>query len=70
MTLELVDGARSEVYADGAGAVILEARETEEPVGILAYSVRSDTLDGLKLLPASKHLKGNRAVCVERRDKK
>ncbi len=33
------------IYADGAGAVILEARETSEPVGILAHAVRSDTLD-------------------------
>ena len=33
------------IYADGAGAVILEARETDEPVGFLAHSVRSDTLD-------------------------
>ena len=33
------------IYADGAGAVILEAREVDEPVGILSWSARSDTLD-------------------------
>jgi len=33
------------IYADGAGAVILEALETDEPVGILAHAVRSDTLE-------------------------
>ena len=38
------------IYADGAGAVILEAMETTEPVGILAHSVRSDTLDHSTML--------------------
>ena len=38
------------IYADGAGAVILEARETEERVGILARAVRSDTLDHSTML--------------------
>lgn len=33
------------IYADGAGAVILEKRETDENVGVLARSVRSDTLE-------------------------
>ncbi len=33
------------IYADGAGAVILEARSTDEPVGILSHSARSDTLE-------------------------
>jgi 3-oxoacyl-[acyl-carrier-protein] synthase-3 len=32
------------IYADGAGAVILEARESERDVGILAHTARSDTL--------------------------
>jgi 3-oxoacyl-[acyl-carrier-protein] synthase-3 len=32
------------IYADGAGAVIFEARETDEE-GILAHAVRSDTLE-------------------------
>ncbi len=33
------------IYSDGAGAVILEARETDAPVGLLAHAVRSDTLE-------------------------
>jgi 3-oxoacyl-[acyl-carrier-protein] synthase-3 len=38
------------IYADGAGAVVLEAQEHPEPVGILAHAVRSDTLDHSDLL--------------------
>lgn len=38
------------IYADGAGATILEARETTEPIGILSYSARSDTLDHSSML--------------------
>lgn len=38
------------IYADGAGAVILEARETAETVGLLAHAVRSDTLDHSTML--------------------
>ncbi len=38
------------IYADGAGAVILEAIDTERPVGILAHAVRSDTLDHSTML--------------------
>lgn len=34
----------SMLYADGAGATILEARESETPIGLLAHSSRSDTL--------------------------
>ncbi|MBL7137250.1 MAG: ketoacyl-ACP synthase III [Bacteroidales bacterium] len=34
----------SMLYADGAGAAILEARESEDPIGILAHTTRSDTL--------------------------
>ncbi|HYM60834.1 MAG TPA: ketoacyl-ACP synthase III [Thermoanaerobaculia bacterium] len=33
------------IYADGAGAVIVEGRETDQPVGILSHAVRSDTLE-------------------------
>ncbi|MET0555391.1 MAG: ketoacyl-ACP synthase III [Vicinamibacteria bacterium] len=33
------------LYADGAGAVVLEARETSDPVGILARGARSDALE-------------------------
>ena len=35
----------SMIYADGAGAAIVERRDTDEPVGILAHAVRSDTLE-------------------------
>ncbi len=38
------------IYSDGAGAVILEAVESEEPIGILAHKTRSDTLNHLNLL--------------------
>lgn len=40
----------SMIYADGAGAAVLEARETDEPVGILSHSSRSDTLEHAQLL--------------------
>ncbi|MFN3839770.1 MAG: 3-oxoacyl-ACP synthase III family protein [Cyclobacteriaceae bacterium] len=33
------------IYADGAGAVILEARENETPVGILAHKTNTDAGD-------------------------
>ncbi len=33
------------IYADGAGAVILEGRNTTDEIGVLAHAVRSDTLD-------------------------
>ncbi len=38
------------IYADGAGAVILEARKTGGMAGILAHAVRSDTLDHSTML--------------------
>jgi 3-oxoacyl-[acyl-carrier-protein] synthase-3 len=40
----------SMIYADGAGAVILEASDTDKEVGILAREVRSDTLDHSTML--------------------
>jgi 3-oxoacyl-[acyl-carrier-protein] synthase-3 len=36
------------IYADGAGAVILEGRDTED--GILSHAVRSDTIEHSKML--------------------
>lgn len=33
------------IYADGAGATIVEGRETDDEVGILSHVARSDTLD-------------------------
>jgi 3-oxoacyl-[acyl-carrier-protein] synthase-3 len=38
------------IYADGAGAVIVEARDGAESTGILARAVRSDTLEHADLL--------------------
>lgn len=38
------------IYADGAGATIVEGRETGERVGILAHAVRSDTLHHSSML--------------------
>jgi len=35
----------SMIYADGAGATILEAVDSAAPVGILAHAVRSDTIE-------------------------
>jgi 3-oxoacyl-[acyl-carrier-protein] synthase-3 len=32
------------LYSDGAGAVILEAKESDTPIGILSHKTRSDTL--------------------------
>ncbi len=40
----------SMIYSDGAGATVLEARDSEEPVGVLAHSTRSDTADHAWLL--------------------
>lgn len=33
------------IYADGAGAVIVEKRETDDAIGVLSRAVRSDTLE-------------------------
>lgn len=40
----------SMIYSDGAGATILEAIESDEPVGILSHTSRSDTLNHAFLL--------------------
>ena len=40
----------SMIYADGAGAVVLEGRICPGRVGILSHAVRSDTLDHSRLL--------------------
>ncbi|MDD3321742.1 MAG: ketoacyl-ACP synthase III [Paludibacter sp.] len=42
------------LYADGAGAVILEAKESDTPVGILAHKTRSDTFTHAGLLHMDK----------------
>lgn len=40
----------SMIYSDGAGAVVLEARSSAEPVGVLAHAARSDTAEHAYLL--------------------
>nr|NQU92090.1 ketoacyl-ACP synthase III [Bacteroidota bacterium] len=40
----------SMLYADGAGATMLEARTSDNPIGILAHKTRSDTLLHSKML--------------------
>ena len=40
----------SMIYADGAGAVVLEAQAHSESVGILSHAFRSDTLEHVGLL--------------------
>ncbi len=40
----------SMIFSDGAGAVVLEAKESDKPVGILGHNSRSDTLEYADLL--------------------
>ncbi|MEE4272060.1 MAG: ketoacyl-ACP synthase III [Thermoanaerobaculales bacterium] len=40
----------SMIYADGGGAVVLEAREDEREVGILAHAARTDAIKHARLL--------------------
>jgi len=40
----------SMIFADGAGATILEAQESDEPVGILSHVTRSDALNEAYLM--------------------
>jgi len=40
----------SMIYADGAGATILEAVESDKPLGVLSHAVRSDTIDHAYML--------------------
>lgn len=40
----------SMIYADGAGAVVLQGKASETPIGILAHATRSDTMLYSKLL--------------------
>ncbi|MCB0430900.1 MAG: ketoacyl-ACP synthase III [Flavobacteriales bacterium] len=44
----------SMLYSDGAGAVVVEAREGEEKAGILHHLTRSDTIDHCQLLKMSR----------------
>jgi len=49
----------SMLYADGAGAVVLEARKSSKPIGILAHKSRSDTLLFSKMLHMDKSFHPN-----------
>lgn len=40
----------SMIYADGAGATVVEAVESDEPIGIIAHSSRSDSIKYANLL--------------------
>ncbi len=40
----------SMIFSDGAGAVVLQARESDTPVGMLKHAVQTDSLDYLDLL--------------------
>jgi 3-oxoacyl-[acyl-carrier-protein] synthase III len=40
----------SMIYADGAGATILDAVRSDKPLGILSHAVRSDTIDHAYML--------------------
>jgi len=42
------------LYADGAGAVVLEAKESDTPIGIMAHKTRTDTITQSGLLHISK----------------
>lgn len=52
------------LYADGAGATILEATISDKPVGIISHASRSDTLENAYLLSMGKsnnpNYKGNK----------
>lgn len=49
----------SMLYADGAGAVVLEAVESDTPVGVLAHATRSDTFTHSQMLFMGKSYKPN-----------
>ncbi|MCX6308269.1 MAG: ketoacyl-ACP synthase III, partial [Bacteroidia bacterium] len=49
----------SMLYADGAGATLLEAKESETPIGILAHKTRSDTLLHSQMLYLSESFNPN-----------
>ena len=47
----------SMLYADGAGATVLEAKKSDNPIGILAHKTRSDTYIYSKMLYMGKSYK-------------
>ncbi len=49
----------SMIYSDGAGAVIVEAVESDKPVGILSHKTRTDVIDAVWLLKMDKSYNPN-----------
>lgn len=49
----------SMIYSDGAGAIVLEAKEADEPVGILAHKTRTDTINHAFMLWMGKSFNPN-----------
>jgi len=63
----------SMIYADGAGAVVLEGQFSDRPMGILAHAVRSDTLDNARLLWMGASFNpeaGDHALCLKMQGRK
>ncbi len=63
----------SMIYSDGAGAVVLEARESDQPIGILAHITRSDTLNHawlLKIGPSYNPTKDDRELFLKMEGRK
>jgi len=40
----------SMIYADGAGAAVMEARESDDPIGVIGHNSRSDALEYANML--------------------
>jgi len=49
----------SMIYADGAGATILEAKESETPIGIIGHKTRTDSYYHSKMLAMGESYKNN-----------
>ena len=49
----------SMLYSDGSGATIVEAKESEEPIGILSHAARSDTIEHAYMLRMEKSYNPN-----------
>lgn len=61
------------IYADGAGAVVLEAQAHGEPVGILSHATRSDALGHAGLLrmgPSFDRAGGDRQLYIKMQGRK
>ena len=61
------------IYSDGAGAVILEAKESTEKQGILAHSMRSDTNEHVRFLwmgESNKTIENDRDIYLKMDGKK